>query len=77
MTERHPPAPGSFWRHCRTGNHYEVIGLAKYASGPGEGHRTFVVYRSADDGRLWIRDISDFLGITEGGAPRFEEVISP
>lgn len=73
MTDREI-TPGSSWRHCRTGDLYAVVGLAKYASGPGEGDRVFVVYRSRADGLLWIRDRDDFLGATEGGAFRFEKV---
>lgn len=75
--KRATPGPGSVWKHCRTGNFYEVIGLAKYVSGPGsgEGMRDFVVYRSQEDGRLWLRDVADFLAPTESGVLRFTEVI--
>lgn len=63
--------PGSFWRHTKRQTAYELIGVAK--SQVDENESDMVIYKSVDDGQLWVRPVNKFLD-EKDGVFRFEKV---
>lgn len=67
---RLPDPEPCFVRHVKRGSTYEVVGQAMLqTSAPLTDMETMIVYRSLDDGRLWVRPSTEF----EDG--RFERVV--
>ena len=51
------PAPGSRWRHVKTGGGYEVL----WGQALIEASRTpAVVYRAEVGGQVWVRPLAEF-----------------
>lgn len=63
--------PGSFWQHYKRKTVYELIGIAR--SQIDENETDMVVYKSVDDGQLWVRPLDKFLEKV-GDEPRFEKI---
>jgi hypothetical protein len=65
--------PGRY-RHDKTGNEYEVVGVARHS----ETLEEFVVYRALyGDGGLWVRPVAMFTESVDAGVgsvPRFRYV---
>jgi hypothetical protein len=57
------------WVHSKTGRTYALVGYARLRRYDPRSHDRLrvVVYRSCDDGELWVRHANDFL-------ERFEEL---
>lgn len=64
------PKPGDVVRHYK-GGVYSVLALGADADDPDVD---VVVYRSADDGAVWVRRLSDWQRPTDGGLERFVRI---
>ena len=61
--------PGSTWQHYRRKTTYTVIGVAR--SQVDENESDMVVYKSIDDGQLWVRPKERFLEKIDKETHRF------
>lgn len=70
QTSQEPVAPGRRYRHLKRGTTYTVLGDAtlQISTFPPDEGDTLRVYRSDEDGKLWVRSATEFL---DG---RFEEI---
>jgi len=78
------PAPGTFWRHAKSGNPYVVVAIAKIEAAGDDGP-DFVVYRRVDEDKsddarneapwkqTWIRPLHEWEAVVE--PPRTEAEI--
>lgn len=52
------PQPGEIYSHFKTGNKYEIIGLAKHS----ETLEDLIIYKALyDEGQVWVRPVAMFL----------------
>ena len=65
---------GEVYRHV-TGRDYLVLNVA--VRNDQESETLAVVHQGLHDGRLWVRDISNFLGTHPSGKPRFTKISDP
>ena len=64
------PKPNSLWAHHKDpSSRYVVIAIARLEI----DHTIHVVYKSQSED-IWVRPLSEFIGFTELGSPRFHEV---
>lgn len=62
------PVPGTRWQHFK-GGFYIVLFVARDSEDPNKFR---VCYQNEEDGTVWDREHSSFMGLNDKGAPRFE-----
>lgn len=60
MAEQVKPTPGSYWKHVKTGNVYEVLMIANDVENPRENYPTTVVYLGLHNGKCWAGRLDDW-----------------
>lgn len=67
--------PGAVYIHYGNGKAYQVLHTSAMLAGTSTNDtQEYVVYRSLDDGKVYIRPVESFLGILLDGRVRFREV---
>jgi hypothetical protein len=64
------PYTGEVWQHYKTKGEYEILFIGKMQmKDPSLDMKECVVYKSLEDGGVWVRPLSDFIEevITDGG----------
>jgi hypothetical protein len=67
MDTKRIPLTGEIWKHYKHDDPYMIMTLARFEL----GLEIAVVYRSINNGKIWVRSLEDFLGYVESGCPRF------
>ena len=70
--------PGSVFVHYKNGKAYQVLHVEVKLAGTLDdilpNSQSQVVYRSLDDGRVYVRTTEDFMEVFPNGLSRFKEL---